>query len=270
MELRVPAISALGSRWGFRIDASGLERGRRAARSRADDRFDGCAGASAGGRRKRGTQKEGFGRSKGGFTTKIHLRTNGEGLPIAAEITGGEVSDYKGYDLVMDADAPDPKVLLGDRGFDSDYIRDDVEERGGVPVIPMRKNRKIQIPIDGFIYALRNRIERCINRLKNARRLATRYDKTAARYLAFIHIVSNRLWVRHFVNTAYGETFHKPANIVRSRIIFYYGIRSIPRPFSLIGTELDDHFGVTIRERVEKVNAYFKEQLLALLDQLGR
>lgn len=69
---------------------------------------------------------------------------------------------------------------------------------------------------------------------------------------------------------SYGETFHKPANIVRSRIIFYYGIRSIPRPFSLIGTELDDHFGVTIRERVEKVNAYFKEQLLALLDQLGR
>ena len=55
--------------------------------------------------------------SKGGFTTKIHLRTNAVGLPMAAEITGGEVSDYKGYDLVMQADAPAPKVLLADRGM---------------------------------------------------------------------------------------------------------------------------------------------------------
>jgi len=102
----------------------------------------------------------------------------------------------------MDADAPEPKVVIADRGFDSDEIRDDVNDRGAVSVIPMRKNRKVQIPIDDFIYALRNRIERCINRLKNARRLATRYDKTAPSYLAFIHIVSCRLWVRHFVNTA--------------------------------------------------------------------
>ena len=68
---------------------------------------------------KGGLEKEGFGRSKGGFTTKIHLRTNAEGLPIAAEITGGEVSDYKGYDLVMDAEAPDPKVFIADKGYDS-------------------------------------------------------------------------------------------------------------------------------------------------------
>lgn len=175
---------------------------RRSARRRADARFDDCAGASSGGRRKRGTQKEGFGRSKGGFTTKIHLRTNAEGLPVAAEITGGEVSDYKGYDLVMEADGPDPKVVIADRGFDSDDVRKDIRGRGAQPVIPGRKNRKAPILIDEFIYALRNRIERCINRLKNARRLATRYDKTAASYLGFIHLVSCRLWVKHFVNRA--------------------------------------------------------------------
>jgi transposase len=100
----------------------------------------------------------------------------------------------------MDAEAPDPKVFIADKGYDSDRVRADIERRGGVPVIPMRKGRKVQIAIDGFVYALRNRVERCINRLKNARRLATRYDKTAASYLAFIHIVSLRLWAKHFVN----------------------------------------------------------------------
>ena len=100
----------------------------------------------------------------------------------------------------MDAEAPDPKVLIADKGYDSDGVRADIEERGGVSVIPMRRGRKIQIAIDDFIYALRNRIERCFNRLKNARRLATRYDKTAASYLAFIQVVSLRLWARDFVN----------------------------------------------------------------------
>ena len=102
----------------------------------------------------------------------------------------------------MEASAADPRVFLADKGYDSDHVRADIERRGGVPVIPMRKSRKVQIPIDDFIYALRNRIERCFNRLKNARRLATRYDKTAASYLAFIHVVSLRLWAKHFVNRA--------------------------------------------------------------------
>ena len=99
-----------------------------------------------------------------------------------------------------------PKVLLADKGYDADSIREDMESRGGVAVIPTRQNRKIQIPVDGHIYALRNMValgnmvERCFNKLKNARRLATRYDKTAVCYLGFIHIVSIKVWMRHFVN----------------------------------------------------------------------
>jgi hypothetical protein len=54
--------------------------------------------------------------------------------------------------------------------------------------------------VDGHIYALRNRIERCFNKLKNSRRLATRYDKTAASYLGFVHIAAIRIWTREFVN----------------------------------------------------------------------
>jgi len=100
----------------------------------------------------------------------------------------------------MEAGGPSPKVLLADRGYDADFIREDMAARGGVAVVPTRRHRKTQIQVDGFIYALRNRIERCFNKLKNARRLATRYDKTASSYLGFINIASIRLWIRHFVN----------------------------------------------------------------------
>ena len=65
-----------------------------------------------------------------------------------------------------------------------------------------RRNRKIQPVIDGHIYALRNRIERCFLKLKHSRRLATRYDKTADSFLGFILTASIRLWTRHFVHTA--------------------------------------------------------------------
>ena len=128
--------------------------------------------------------------------------TNAWGLPMRAEITGGEVSDYKGFDLLMDGELPPPKVLIADRGYDSDHIRQCIEQRGGTTVIPGRSTRKEAIPVDGFIYALRNQIERCFNKLKNARRLATRYDKTAESYLGFIHIVAARIWVKKFVNEA--------------------------------------------------------------------
>ena len=124
------------------------------------------------------------------------------GLPIAFALTGGEVSDYKGYLPVMNADGPAPKVLLADKGYDADFIREDMERRGGVAMIPTKRNRLIQLPVDAAIYALRNMVERCFNKLKNARRLATRYDKTADSYLGFIHIVSIRLWMRQFVNAS--------------------------------------------------------------------
>ena len=71
-----------------------------------------------------------------------------------------------------------------------------IGKRGGTAVIPGKSNRKQPILVDGITYALRNRIERCFNKLKCSRRLATRYDKTAASYLGFIHIAAVRLWGR--------------------------------------------------------------------------
>jgi transposase len=202
MDVGLPAVPALDAGRHLGADAGGAERQRRGAGQRADDRQHGDPGAPSGGRCKRGTQKQGFGRSKGGFTTKLHLRANADGLPVAAEITGGEISDYKGYGLVMAHRGPAPKVFIADKGYDADWIRDDIEARGGTAVIPARRSRTASVPVDGYIYALRNRVERCFNKLKNSRRLATRYDKTADSYLGFVHIAAVRLWIRHFVNTA--------------------------------------------------------------------
>jgi transposase len=117
-------------------------------------------------------------------------------------LSPGEVSDVKGYGPVMDEPGPMPKVLIADKGYDSDAIRNDLSARGVTPVIPHHRNRRLQEPVDGWIYSLRNQIERCFCKLKQNRRIATRYDKTANSYLGFAIVGALRLWIRHFVNTA--------------------------------------------------------------------
>jgi transposase len=115
---------------------------------------------------------------------------------MRAELTAGQTSDYVGYELLQDEDLPPAKVLLADKGYDADHIRDHAAAHGATPIIPGRSNRKVPVPIDSFIYALRNLIERCFNKLKNSRRIATRYDKTALSFLGFINIASIRLWIK--------------------------------------------------------------------------
>ena len=88
------------------------------------------------------------------------------GLPIAFALTGGEVSDFKGCLPVRKAEGPTPKVLLGDKGYDADFIRQDMDNRGGVAMVPTKRNRLVQLPVDAAIYALRNMVERCFNKLE--------------------------------------------------------------------------------------------------------
>ncbi|WP_276862459.1 transposase, partial [Haematobacter missouriensis] len=112
------------------------------------------------------------------------------------EITPGQDSDYTGYELVMADNQPQPAALVADRGYDSDKIREDIESRNALPMLPMRKNRKVRKSVDMTIHTLRNMVERCFNKMKNSRRLATRYDKTANSFLGFIDIACIRLWLR--------------------------------------------------------------------------
>ena len=116
---------------------------------------------------------------------------------MRTEITAGQTSDYLGFDLVMAENLPQPSVLLADRGYDADSIRKTMDKRDVLTQIPMRKSRKMRVGVDRALYRLRNLVERCFNKLKNARRVATRYDKTAESFLGFIDITSIRLWMRH-------------------------------------------------------------------------
>ena len=92
----------------------------------------------------------------------------------------------------MDDNLPKPFVPLADRGYGFDKARKTMEARNVVPVIP---TRKLRVPVDRTLYRLRNLVERCFNKLKNSRRFATRYDKTAESFLGFIDITSIRLWL---------------------------------------------------------------------------
>jgi transposase len=88
----------------------------------------------------------------------------------------------------MQTDGVRPKPLLGDKGYDSDAIREDSWFHGTDPGIPTKLNRQAQRPVDPVLYALRNRIDLFVNRLKNAWRLATRYDTAADNFMAFIRL----------------------------------------------------------------------------------
>ena len=152
--------------------------------------------------RKGGTERNALGRSRGGFSTKINARTNAEGLPIGVVITPGQAHDVTAFPALMQEIDRDPEQMLGDKGYDSEAVRNDIEERGGEAAIPSTATRKVQHAVDKALYALRNRIERFFNRAKNSRRVATRYDKLAANSLAMIQLASMRLWLRAYESTA--------------------------------------------------------------------
>ena len=122
-------------------------------------------------------------------------------MPIGIILSPGEAHDSTAYADLMEERDSDPGILLADRGYDSDAIRQDARDRGTIPEIPTKKNRRIQHSVDRPLYALRNRIERGFNKLKNSRRIATRYDQTANSFLGFTLLVSIRLWFR-FVHAA--------------------------------------------------------------------
>ena len=88
-------------------------------------------------------------------------------------------------------------ALLGDKAFDADWLRAELDGRGAAAVIPPKTNRKATISFDRDMYRWRHLIENTFAKLKEFRAVATRYDKTAESFLGFIDITSIRLWLRH-------------------------------------------------------------------------
>jgi len=104
-------------------------------------------------------------------------------------LTEGQVSDYRGAATVLPA-LPAAHRLIADRGYDSDWFRDGLADRGIEPCIPSRKNRRRPIDYDTRRYKQRNRVERMFGRLKDWRRIATRYDRCAHTFMSAICIAA--------------------------------------------------------------------------------
>jgi IS5 family transposase len=96
------------------------------------------------GGRKRGAERNALGRLRGGFSTKINARTNAEGLPIGIVITPGQAHDVTAFPALMQEIDCDPEQMLGDKGYDSEAVRHDIEQRGGQAAIPSTATRKMQ------------------------------------------------------------------------------------------------------------------------------
>ena len=116
-------------------------------------------------------------------------------------LSEGQTHDSKMYQALMEQRDSDPGMMLADKAYDSEPIRQDLRERATTPEIPTKSNRKVQHSVSKPLYRLRSRIEHFIGHLKEHRRIATRYDKTMTSFLGFVLLGCIRLWIR-FVHRA--------------------------------------------------------------------
>ena len=145
-------------------------------------------------------REQDMGRSRGGLTTKIHAVVDTNGLPVHLGLTAGEAHDNRLCSVLLTGLHP-RTMLLADRGYDADWIRALARQQGAWANIPPKRNRKDPICFSPYLYRARNLVERFFNKIKQCRRVATRYDKLAANYLAFIKLASIRIWLRAYEST---------------------------------------------------------------------
>jgi transposase len=149
------------------------------------DRFLGGEGSSLRLWWKRGELTQAIGRSRGGRTTKIHALTDGLCRPIAFLLTGGQVADCTAADVLLDQ-MPPTTLVNADKGYDSNAVHHKIESMGAAPNIPPKANRRWKNCFSPYLYRDRNAIERMFGRLKDFRRIATRYDRLAQNFLAAV------------------------------------------------------------------------------------
>lgn len=156
-----------------------------------------------------GQEHEALGRSRGGFSTKVHLRAESGGKPLAIVLSGGERHESRYVEALLDAGRvrrraqgrprARPRCLVGDRGYSYPTVRRLLVRRHIRAVIPRRRDQRPDdgryAPFDRVAYRERNRVERLVNRMKQYRRVATRYEKRAAHYLAMLTLAALLLWL---------------------------------------------------------------------------
>jgi transposase len=136
-----------------------------------------------------------MGRSRGGLTTKIHALVDANGNPIALKLTEGQAHDGKSASDMLEG-LGQGQILLADRAYDSDALRNSLAERGAWANVKPMPNR-VNIPaFSPFLYRYRNLVERFFNKIKHFRAVATRFEKHDANYLAIVKLAAVRIWMR--------------------------------------------------------------------------
>lgn len=156
-----------------------------------------------------GQADQALGRSRGGVSTKTHLRAEGGGRPMAFVLSGGERHESRYVEALLNAGEvrragrgrprSRPGQLVGDKGYSYSTVRRVLTRRGIRAVIPRRRDQRPDDrrhrPFDRAVYRERNRVERLINRLKQCRRIATRYEKRARHFSAMLTLAGALLWL---------------------------------------------------------------------------
>jgi transposase len=148
----------------------------------------------AAGALKEGDADQALGRSRGGFGTKIHIMVDALGNPVEFILTGGQEADVTQAEPLINAHKADAYIL--DKAYDSNAVVATAQRQGGEAVIPSKVNRKVPRDYDKHLYKERKKVEWFINLIKQYRRVATRYEKTARNFLGFVHVASIMVLLR--------------------------------------------------------------------------
>jgi transposase len=137
---------------------------------------------------------EALGRSRGGFSTKIHVLVDALGNPLDFLLTAGQVADVTQAEALLTGRQAQYGIM--DKAYDADKVLKKLELQGIIPVIPPKSNRKHQRDYDRHIYKERHLIECFIGKLKQFRRVFSRFDKIAANFMHFIRFAAALIWLR--------------------------------------------------------------------------
>lgn len=141
-----------------------------------------------------GQESQALGRSRGGFSTKVHIAVDALGNPLRLILTAGQLHDSPLAAALIEGF--EPQVLIADKGYDSGALIEAVTARGIEAVIPPKKNRTQMRDYDRHLYRERHLIECFIGKIKQYRRVFSRFEKLSKNYLGFLSFVSALIWLR--------------------------------------------------------------------------